>query len=363
MRSSESGVFLAVLAGLAWIVAGAPRIAEMAEPGPPDAAAMAWIALYAAFGICAALALRARSDRAALGWTLAESAIAIALLALGMPHFEGALLALVGAQARLVVPLRVALVWIALQAVPLFVAILPSHELLGALKATVEYTAFASFAAVLFDLRHAERARRLELSQIHAELLGTRALLAETARFAEQRRIGRELHDVVGHHLVALSMHLDRVGTDPSAIERARETLDAVRDDARELLAGMDATIDLGAAFRALAGATPAMRVRIEAEALEGIGPEPAWAVFRCVQEALTNAWKHGRAREVVVRCSIEGEQARVRIENDGDPIARAQGPGRGLRGMRERLAAIGGELAVEAEGRFALVLTIPRPR
>lgn len=359
VRTAENGRFLVLLGSLAWLFAGVPRVFSMLEARAEGD--LAWLALYLGFGACMTAALSSRSARAALALTIAQSAIAIAILGVGMPHFEGALLALVGAQVRLVVPLRIGLAWIALQSIPLAIAIAASHGALGTAKASLEYVAFSAFAALLFDLRHAERERRLELAAIHAELLGTRALLTETAKLAEQRRIGRDLHDVVGHHLVAIAMHLERAHADPAALDRAREALSAVQADVRGLLAGEQTTLDLEGALGALAGATPAMRVRIDASDAGEIEPDRAWAIFRCVQEGLTNAWKHGRAREVRVIIRANDRSTTVRIENDGAHPRAEPAQGRGLRGMRERLEALGGQLAIDSRGPFALVLTLPR--
>ncbi len=206
----DRALFLLGLA--AWVVAGTPRFKELSVGQLRGAHAAGWTAAYVAFGVCFVLARTTRDEARERALTVAQSVLAIALLALGMPHFEGALLTIVAAQASLVAARPIASAWIAAQAVPLFVAILPSHQLDGAAKATLEYLAFSFFATTMFALRKRERDHASSLGEMNAQLMATRALLEQNVRVAEQSRIRRELHDAVGHTLVRLS---------PSTVEPA----------------------------------------------------------------------------------------------------------------------------------------------
>lgn len=344
-----------------WAVVSTPRafgILDEGLQGPRDAA---WVAVDLAFPVLFVGALRTRQRRRALAFTLGQSVLALALLPLGMPHFEGALLAVVGAQTLLVVSAPLAVAWIALQGGPLFVTILPTHEPLGAAKATGEYLAFSVFAMLAFGLRERERAGRRALLRLQAELLGTRALLRETVALAEQQRIRRELHDALGHHLASAAAHLDaaRRGAVGDHLERARLALDALVRESRGVITGEAERVDLEAALGALKGAIPGLRLELRLDGLEDLGPDAAWVIFRAVQEGLTNAHKHGSATEVRVRTRRNGPEIILSIENDGGPAGPVR-EGIGLRSMRERVEASGGCLEVEPGPPFALVIRLP---
>ena len=357
---------LLVLAVGVWVVAGAPRLAGLAG-AEWTAVDLAWVVVYGGFPV-ALVAARRASGRRALALTLLQSALALSLLPLGMPHFEGALLAVVGAQTLLVVSARWALLWIVVQGVALFVTILPSHALLGATKATGEYLAFSIFAMSVFALRDRERAQRRALQKMQAELLGTRALLRETVALAEQRRIQRELHDSFGHHLAAASAYLDAARRAPpvepaqAQLDRARVALDRLTEESRAVLSGLRRGIDLEEALSALAGSIPGVRVELELGALHDLQADTAWVLFRAVQEAVTNAHKHGRARTVRVGAAWVEDDLRVRVENDGAAPS-AVDEGLGLSTMRARLQDVGGRLEIDPGPPFALELVLDGAR
>jgi signal transduction histidine kinase len=344
--------------GLAvWAVAGSPRVARMLAEGPVALDAP-WAITYLAFPPAFVAARRALDPRRGLALTVLQSLLALALLVLGMPHFEGALFALVGAQMLLVVSWPAAAMWALLQGAPLFLRVLPSHELAGAAKATGEYLAFTAFAAAAFALRERERRQRLALARVQAELLGTRALVQETAKLAEQSRIRRELHDTLGHHLAAAGAHLDaaRLGVDRAQhLERARSSLDALVADSRAAIAGRPLGIDPRQALEALVDAIPGLEVRLHLDGLGDVGADASFAIFRFVQEALTNAHRHARARRVEVRGEGDRSGWTMRVSNDGAMPRGEPIPGGGLRGMRERLGALGATLRVEVGDRFVL--------
>lgn len=355
---------LLVLAIGVWVVAGGPRLSGLLE-AEWTGVDVAWLAVYAGFLGALISARRASEDRV-LGLTLLQSALALSLLPLGMPHFEGALLAVVGAQTLLVAPVRWALLWVSLQGVALFVTILPTHALLGATKATGEYFAFSVFAMGVFALRDRERAQRRALQKMQAELLGTRALLRETVALAEQRRIQRELHDSFGHYLAAASAHLDAARSglplgEParSQLDRARVALDQLTEESRAAVTGLRRGIDLQEALSALVGSVPGVRLELDLAALPDVQADVAWVLFRAVQEAVTNAHKHGRARAVRVATRWAEGELRVRVDNDGS-IPSSLEEGLGLTTIRARLAEVEGRLEVDAGPPFALALAIP---
>ena len=110
-------------------------------------------------------------------------------------------------------------------------------------------------------------------------------------------------------------------------------------------------------------------RIAVDVEALlpeERLAPEIETAVYRIVQEALTNVVKHARARNVSILLSRKNGSVSVMIEDDGqgfDP-ARARADGLGLLGMRERAALLDGTLSIESSSGAGttLVLDVPVP-
>jgi signal transduction histidine kinase len=353
-----------------WLFVGAPTLwGFLTHPERlTGAREILWLAAYLLFGWAF---LRATGNGSLSGRRAAlalQSAAALALCFIGMPQFEGALLAVVAAQTPSLLPLPLAAIWLVAQAAPLGVAILPSHGWLGTLQATGAYLAFGAFAMGAVYLRQREMRGRLELGRLNGELLATQGLLADSTRLAERLRISRDLHDLLGHHLIALGLQLElerqRAGQVSGPLAQAQDIAHRMLEDVRGVVGALrhEGTLDVASALRTLAGSIPAPEVRLELpEDLEGLDPERGHAIFRCVQEAITNAVKHGRANIVWIRLERSSAGFGLSVQDDG----RGAGEilfGNGLRGMRERLAQVGGALEVSsARGRgFELRASIP---
>ena len=228
---------------------------------------------------------------------------------------------------------------------------------------------FQAFAALTMHYAETAERGRGRLARLHAELLATQALLAAGARSGERLKLSRELHDVAGHKLTALKLHLARLRRDPSLAQReevgiagvlADELLDDIRGVVGELRNAEG--IDLRTALHALATPFPAGQVRVEVpDDLRLDDLAQAEALVRCAQEAITNALRHGHARRIEVRVARTARGIELRVGNDGATPANLR-PGHGLTGMRERLEALGGTLALgPAEPRGFLVhATLP---
>lgn len=351
-----------------WLVAGSPSWTAPRSVAHP----VVWAALYLAFAACF---LGATASEATLArrrsLVAAEAALAIALALAGMPHFEGALFAVVSAQVPSLTRPALALVWDAASGAALFAIVLPSHGVLGGAKATGEYVAFALFALAVVYLRAREAAARDELARAHAIVLGTQALLADDARTAERLRIAREVHDAIGHGLSAASIHLQLAARTcegcaaTASIAAARDAVSATLAEVRGLVGAMREPegIDLGTALRAMCAGIrePAVHLAIAAP-LRVEDPARAHALFRCTQEALTNALRHARASEIWV--DVTGDDAGIAATVRDDGVgAGALAHGNGLDGLRERLAEVAGTLHIETRprGGFMLRAWVPR--
>jgi PAS domain S-box-containing protein len=189
------------------------------------------------------------------------------------------------------------------------------------------------------------------------QLLASRARIVEAGDEA-RRRLERNLHDGAQQRLVALSLALrlaqSKVGTDPEAaetvLESAREELAAALDELRELARGIHPAVltdrGLPAALEALASRSP---IPVEIDAPEDELPRPVEAAaYYVVAEALANVAKYAGASGATVRICRENGRALVEVGDDGvggaDPAA-----GTGLRGLSDRVEALGGTLSVDS--------------
>ena len=185
----------------------------------------------------------------------------------------------------------------------------------------------------------------------------------EQLRLRERERLARELHDTVAHHVSAIAVQAQagrvRADTCPGApleallvIEEAasrtlaemRHIVRALRDDDEGARATGETLADIERLGRD--GVFP-LRVEVAlAGDLDDLDASLAATLFRVTREALTNAARHARgARAVSVQ--VRGEPTRVclRIVDDGELAHTEAGAGFGLRGMRERVALLGGTL------------------
>jgi two-component system, NarL family, sensor histidine kinase UhpB len=201
---------------------------------------------------------------------------------------------------------------------------------------------------------------------------GQRALAAQEA---ERKRIARELHDEVGQSLTAVVLLLkrlaDRAPADlradvVEAQEAARESVDDVRDVARQLRP--EALDDLG-----LVSALAALTVRFSEQTgirvtraigtgLPRLDDDAELVIYRIAQESLTNVARHADASSVELRLERTARGVALRVVDDGTGIQRRDGSGYGLRGMRERALAIGAALSIaEARrGGVEVMLEVP---
>lgn len=335
--------------------------------------AMAKTAVAAVAVACAGAACATRSPGRRTGLLALQMGCA---LALDSTPFH----LLVAVQLAMLQPLRTALAWLAVQyllgaGIDLLLVLdlaqrqaqPPRWEMLGYLCAE-RAVVVGGFALVARLVLH-ERRTRQALAAAHAQVLATQAMLTDSVRGAERLRIARDLHDMVGHHLTALNLHLDlalrQAGSGaPPALPTAREVSRDLLAQVRSVVSGTreDSGIDLGQALRMLCAGLPMLKVdlRIDAEAASQPAPA-AHALFCCIQEAITNTLRHARARRLSIVLAMRDGVTLAQVADDGvgKPCA---AEGNGLRGMRERLADLGGELAyVPGDGAgFALEIRLP---
>ncbi|MGV8923161.1 MAG: sensor histidine kinase [Thermomonas sp.] len=268
-------------------------------------------------------------------------------------------------------PLRLGTVWLLgaqLAVVPMFMLGL-HFTLVEALMQSMLYAGFSGFIFITSLVALQQSQAREEQRRLNAELRATRALLAESARVNERTRISRELHDLLGHHLTALSLNLEVAGhlSDGRVKEHVQQAHTLARlllTDVREAVSQLrdSGAIDLGAALRPLAENVPKLAIHMDIQQpLTVDDPERAHVLLRCAQEAITNAVRHAGAHNLWLIAGNDGESITLQVRDDGSGTDELSN-GNGLQGMRERLRQFGGQLQIETRaGRgFQLTMTLP---
>ena len=227
---------------------------------------------------------------------------------------------------------------------------------------------FQLFAVCAAQLLRSEIAARDTLARANAELKAAQMLLGESARMGERLRIARDLHDVMGHSLTSLTIHLDvasRLATGPAAehLSCARTVSGELLEQVRSVVGrSRVAPIDLRTALQSLANSVKGLNVRVVLpEDLDILDPARADTILRCAQEAITNTLRHAGARQLVIEVQENGNGVIVMARDDGRGGKFVIG--HGLSGMRERFEMFGGSLSIasqEGEG-FSIRGIIPR--
>jgi signal transduction histidine kinase len=225
------------------------------------------------------------------------------------------------------------------------------------------------------------RARRERASEARAARVET-----ERRQVSEERlRIARDLHDSLGHHLSMINVQAGVAHTlfdqDP---EQARTALAAIKSSSRELLAEMRTTlgvlrgIDEAPArhptpglerLHALASENRAAGLEVDLDVDAGLHPGPTIdrAVYRIVQEALTNVRRHAAAGRAEVRVHAVGPVLEIEVLDNGLGASAGgaeSASGNGIPGMRERATALGGSLdaGTRPRGGFRVRARLPLP-
>lgn len=180
-------------------------------------------------------------------------------------------------------------------------------------------------------------------------------------------RIARDLHDIVGHGLTVLAIQLDvaaRTSEPPLSddLRRIRAVASELLDDVRATVGSFrEQTIDVRGALLALTHHTGDLDVRIELpDDLRVDDTARAETLVRCVQEAITNALRHSGARTLYVRVLQTPKEIIVTAQDNGHGGG-AFVEGDGLRGLRERFAQFGGDVAVNSnDDGFRLLAQMP---
>jgi signal transduction histidine kinase len=232
---------------------------------------------------------------------------------------------------------------------------------------------------IVFGWLSGEQMRRFR--SLVAELEATRERIAVQAVHLERRRLAAELHDLVGHSLTVVMLHVTgarrRLGEDPASAAQAlqeaeeigraslaeiRRNVAALRDQDGAGVVPTPSAADVGGLVNRMRAANSDVSLAVSGdlgtvEAIVGL------ALYRVVQESLNNASRHAPGASVRVVVIVGSDEVEVSVANCGGAAAVDCPVGVGLIGMRERVEAVGGTLdAGPAAGGWLVRARVPRP-
>ena len=225
-----------------------------------------------------------------------------------------------------------------------------------------------------------ERQSRQKLAEANDRLRRYTLLIENQATLQERHRIAREMHDSVGHALTAQSIQLENVALWlPQDLSKATDHLSKARQLSKEALRNVRQSVaslrtdplqgqTLGGALATLVQdfeRTTAIQITSEVSLSANLPKEMATALYRVIQEALTNVSKHSEAKQVHLELSDHPTQLHLSLTDNGRGFdLEANRSGFGLQSMRERTEALGGTFHLRSSpGQGCqLQIDIPKP-
>lgn len=228
--------------------------------------------------------------------------------------------------------------------------------------------AFGMVGTIVNNLMETQRTQRAKLMEANARLAEYAGTLEQLAVSRERNRLAGELHDTVAHTLSGLAVNLEALKTVipekeakahqmlDHSLHTARFGLDETRRALKALRAGPLEELGLEKAIsRLVKTASERAGIPIDWECPADLPTMPSMveqALYRVAQEALENIVRHANASHASVQLRPSADQVHLRIKDDGVGISSdlsSQNEGFGLRGLRERAAAVGARLSVES--------------
>jgi signal transduction histidine kinase len=356
-------------------------VAEMLERGWPAWCFELWLGCYLVFGLVFwflthDMGVRHPSRLRRVG----QIALLLFLIALSMAigwlsqsTLSSLLLVVVSVALPWILPVPVGIAWMILQnffLLPQF-ASLPGYTLGLAFLQSSLYVGTSALSFFTSLVARQQVDARDEQRRLNAELRATRALLAESSRLGERMRISRELHDLVGHHLTALSLNLEVAshlvsGQSLEHVRQAQSVAKLLLSDVREVVSQLreDDNIDLSGALRTLIEGVPGLAIHLDLSPRFTVeDPRRAQVLLRCAQEIITNTVRHAGASNLWLAFERTGDgRLAIHARDDGRGSTQLK-QGNGLNGMRERLSQFGGQLDIVTarDQGFALDAWLPQ--
>ena len=379
LEPRHSPIELLRYAGLfAWLCAAIPLVLMRVWYADPleTEQYIAWWILHLVFGFTYWNQVRSLPVRTSLAHRLLiVSVLTVSALGVSMTaetSLGGILLLIVAGLLPWILPVSLAIAWLLGQNLLLVVVInnIPDIALSDALLTGCLFLGISLFAFMTGIVALRQHAARDELRKVNSELRATQALLADNTRIAERVRIARELHDLVGHHLTALTLNLEVAthlveGKALEHVQQAHSLAKLLLADVREVVSEMreNDTVDLAVALRTLANGTPEPEVHLDLPAgLRLNDPQRAQVLLRCTQEIITNCVRHADADHLWLHVVQDDNGITLSARDDGRGAGKVTA-GNGLNGMEERLRQLGGELTIDTSpgAGFALRAWVPQ--
>ncbi|WP_413318995.1 histidine kinase [Agrococcus sp. 1P02AA] len=329
---------------------------------PPLVPYPVWVAVLALFLAALLFASMARPGaRRSAAYAVAMLASWALVLTLPTVGFVLVLLVVVAGLGAYVAPLWASLTVVALNTV--VVALTTALVHVDAVETAIQtgFYLMIQLATLLSSIALLqERATRRELAAAHVALRAATLERAESARTAERLRISRDLHDALGHQLTVLTLQLETAKhVDPPDarhhVERADELARTLLRDVRQTVMQLRLEApDLELALRDMTAELPGLEVTIAVEPGVAVDDVERAALLRAAQEVVTNTIRHAEATELHLRVHADELGTTLTGRDNGQGVAVVR-PGNGLRGLRERFEALGGEVALDGSDGFVV--------
>lgn len=267
-----------------------------------------------------------------------------------------------------VMPFKFALIMSLVASIPLWLVHQYYWQREGMLMTATLFWTFNLFALVMINSLIKAKQAHAELSIANRELLSTQSLLTEATKQSERTRIARNIHDLLGHHLTALTIKLQVAshlseGESKRHIDECFGLAKLLLSDVREAVTEIrkKSHIDLHSALKALQKSTPQLDVFIEIPAEINIEDvRYAQVLLRCVQESITNTLKHSNAKQFNVKLEQNHNMLTMYISDNGSNQHTTLSPGNGLQGMTERVHGLDGKIEFSlSQSGFETLITI----
>lgn len=240
--------------------------------------------------------------------------------------------------------------------------------------AEIFYRAWENERARGLKLRDAQANRFYELEQLQGDLLTAMAQVERMAAVSERARIAAEIHDNAGHEIIGAYISLQTVkellseknSGDINAdvlelYDTALKRLDNGVNKIREAVHNLAPVTTLGVeSLQETCSQFPICQVQFTTYGDLSVIPIYCWNLLEtCLNEALTNIVRHADAKKVKVDLDATPNIVRLYIENDGAK-SKIRGVGIGLRNLRHRASALGGNISIDRGDIFKVICVIP---
>lgn len=328
---------------------------------PESSAVLGWWSAWVLF-LLAFIHPAIRQQQRAPLWLRITLLATMSAAALAMNYFTQStlgiiLVMIVAVVLPWVLPALLGMAWVGSLALifGLWVVLSPEGSLLLAFVFVITSLGLVLFPFIASLLALQQLQARADLRRVNAQLVATQSLLAENTRIAERVRISRDLHDVIGHHLTALTLNLEVAshtsqGQAKAHVDQAASVARQLLGDVREVVTDLRQAdqVNLRQALETLTQGVPELIIHLEVpDALAQTDPRRAQALLRCAQEVITNTVRHAQASGLWISLEATADGGVALVARDDGHGAPELMPGNGINGMRERLKELGGRLDI----------------